>query len=54
MTKKCVTDAQFERLTRNTYRVPLTRGMVGTLIYSMDDETWRSPRSSVSARRLVT
>ncbi|MFI2486824.1 DNA/RNA helicase domain-containing protein [Promicromonospora kroppenstedtii] len=34
-----VTDDEFERLTRNTYKVQLTRGTVGTLIYSTDEET---------------
>lgn len=37
--KKNVTDADFDRLIRNTYKVLLTRGMVGTLIYSTDEET---------------
>ena len=47
LTKKSVTDAQFERLTRNTYKVLLTRGMVGTLIYSTDEETREFLRSLV-------
>ncbi|WP_131742326.1 DUF2075 domain-containing protein [Actinomadura roseirufa] len=36
---KTVTDEQAADLIRNTYKVLLTRGMVGTLIYSMDEET---------------
>jgi len=36
---KTVTDAQAAELIRNTYKVLLTRGMVGTLIYSVDKET---------------
>ena len=29
----------FETLVKNTYKVLLTRGLVGTLIYSVDEET---------------
>lgn len=34
-----VSDAEFDRLVRNVYKVLLTRGMVGTVIYSTDAET---------------
>jgi hypothetical protein len=34
-----VPDEEFDRLVRNVYRVLLTRGMVGTVIYSCDPET---------------
>jgi Uncharacterized conserved protein (DUF2075) len=34
-----VTDDQADRLIRNTYKVLLTRGMVGTVLYSTDGET---------------
>jgi hypothetical protein len=34
-----VTDLEFGRLVRNVYKVLLTRGMVGTIIYSPDPET---------------
>lgn len=34
-----VTDAEADRLIRNTYKVLLTRGMVGTAIYAVDRET---------------
>ncbi|QXJ26344.1 DUF2075 domain-containing protein [Actinomadura graeca] len=34
-----VTDEEADALIRNTYKVLLTRGMVGTLIYSVDAET---------------
>jgi len=37
--RKTVNDAQFDRLVRNTYKVLLTRGMVGTVLYSPDPET---------------
>ncbi|MFG2000982.1 DNA/RNA helicase domain-containing protein [Spirillospora sp. NPDC048911] len=36
---KTVTDAQANRLIRNTYKVLLTRGMAGTILYSTDPET---------------
>ena len=45
--KKSVTDAEFDRLIRNTYKVLLTRGMVGTLIYSTDEETRKFLRTMV-------
>ena len=34
-----VSDARFDALVRNVYKVLLTRGMVGTVIYSTDAET---------------
>lgn len=34
-----VSDEEFDRLVRNVYKVLLTRGMVGTLLYSCDPET---------------
>lgn len=37
--KKSVTDAQADRLIRNTYKVLLTRGMIGTALYSVDPKT---------------
>lgn len=46
--KKSVTDAEFDRLIRNTYKVLLTRGMVGTLLYSTDEETREFLRKMVS------
>lgn len=51
LTKKSVTDARFDELTRNTYKVLLTRGMVGTLIYSTDEETREFLRSLMPAPR---
>ncbi|WP_225994163.1 DUF2075 domain-containing protein [Actinomadura rudentiformis] len=36
---KTVTDTQADRLIRNTYKVLLTRGMAGTILYSTDPET---------------
>ena len=38
-TAKKVTDAEFDRLVRHVYKVLLTRGMVGTLLFSVDPET---------------
>jgi uncharacterized protein len=37
--RTAVTDHEFERLVRNVYKVLLTRGMIGTVIYSVDAET---------------
>ena len=34
-----VSDAEFDRLVRNVYKVLMTRGMIGTLLYSCDAET---------------
>jgi DUF2075 family protein len=34
-----VSDSEFERLVRNVYKVLLTRGMVGTVMTSVDPET---------------
>ncbi|MFT4201589.1 DNA/RNA helicase domain-containing protein [Gordonia sp. (in: high G+C Gram-positive bacteria)] len=34
-----VSDPRFDRLVRHVYKVLLTRGMVGTVIYAVDDET---------------
>jgi len=34
-----VSDAEFDRLVRHVYKVLMTRGMVGTLLYSTDEET---------------
>jgi hypothetical protein len=37
--QKTVSNEQFDALVRNVYKVLLTRGMVGTVIYSTDPET---------------
>jgi hypothetical protein len=37
--KRRVTDLQYDRHIRNIYKVLLTRGMVGTVIYAVDPET---------------
>ncbi|MGN6330721.1 MAG: DNA/RNA helicase domain-containing protein [Motilibacteraceae bacterium] len=44
---KRVSDSEFDALVRNVYKVLLTRGMVGTLIYSTDEETRSFLRSLV-------
>ncbi|MFF1832998.1 DNA/RNA helicase domain-containing protein [Streptomyces sp. NPDC058231] len=44
---KATPDAEVSRLIRNTYKVLLTRGMVGTMIYSTDLETREKLRSLV-------
>lgn len=37
--KKSTPDADVDRLVRNTYKVLLTRGMIGTVVYATDAET---------------
>ena len=37
--RKTVSDAEADRLIRNTYKVLMTRGMRGTILYSTDAET---------------
>ncbi|MFD5739923.1 DNA/RNA helicase domain-containing protein [Streptomyces massasporeus] len=44
---KATPDSEIDRLIRNTYKVLLTRGMVGTVIYSTDPETRDKLRSLV-------
>ncbi|GAA2088734.1 hypothetical protein GCM10009780_30940 [Actinomadura alba] len=39
LTRRSVTDLQVERHVRNIYKVLLTRGMAGTVIYAVDPET---------------
>lgn len=39
LTKSSVTDEQFDRLIRNTYKVLLTRGLAGVVLYAVDPET---------------
>ncbi len=48
-----VSDHEFERLVRSVYKVLLTRGMVGTVITSVDPETQRLLEGLVGARRLA-
>ncbi|MCY0927572.1 DUF2075 domain-containing protein [Streptomyces sp. H27-H1] len=50
---KATPDADVARLIRNTYKVLLTRGMVGTVIYSTDTETREKLRSLVHPGSLV-
>jgi hypothetical protein len=45
-----VTDAKFDRLVPNVYKVLLTRGMVSTVIYSTDTETRDALRLLVHQR----
>lgn len=42
-----VSDQHFDRLVRNVYKVLLTRGMVGTVLYSTDAETRQALRRLV-------
>ncbi|NEA99585.1 DUF2075 domain-containing protein [Streptomyces sp. SID13726] len=50
--KRSVADADVDRLIRNTYKVLLTRGMTGTVVYSTDPETQRKLRELVGMRRV--
>lgn len=49
--KKSTLDADVDRLIRNTYKVLLTRGMVGTIVYSTDPETRAKLRELVGGMR---
>ncbi len=42
-----VSDQEFDRLVRNVYKVLLTRGMLGTVIYSVDPETQEHLRDAL-------
>ncbi|WP_037835697.1 DUF2075 domain-containing protein [Streptomyces sp. NRRL S-244] len=44
---KATPDEDVDRLVRNTYKVLLTRGMIGTIIYSTDPETRGKLRSLI-------
>ncbi|MFE9026571.1 DNA/RNA helicase domain-containing protein [Streptomyces iakyrus] len=51
--RKSVTDEVVGRLVRNTYKVLLTRGMKGTILYSTDPETRAKLRELVESGRPV-
>ncbi len=48
--RKNVDDKQFDDLVRNVYKVLLTRGLVGTVIYSTDTETRAALKRFASER----
>lgn len=48
--KRSTPDADVDRLIRNTYKVLLTRGMIGTMVYSTDLETQEKLRELVGNR----
>ncbi|MCM2414449.1 DUF2075 domain-containing protein [Streptomyces sp. RKAG290] len=48
--KRSTPDTDVDRLIRNTYKVLLTRGMVGTIVYSTDPETREKLRELVAGR----
>jgi DUF2075 family protein len=48
---KTLPDNRFNVLVRHVYKVLLTRGMIGTVIYSTDRETREALRSLVGSRR---
>lgn len=47
--RKSIDDSTFDRLVRNTYKVLLTRGMMGTVLYSPDPETRDALHTLVTA-----
>ncbi|MFJ5838029.1 DNA/RNA helicase domain-containing protein [Streptomyces shenzhenensis] len=49
--KRSTPDADVDRLIRNTYKVLLTRGMVGTVVYSTDPETRERLRQLMGDRK---
>lgn len=51
LSKKSVAESEVRRLIRNTYKVLLTRGMIGTVIYSTDPETQEKLRSLLPSDR---
>ncbi len=46
---KKVSDIRFDALVRNVYKVLLTRGMIGTVIYATDADTRAALRALVAA-----
>lgn len=46
-----IPDARFDKLVRNVYKVLLTRGMVGTVIYSTDEQTRNALRALINESR---
>jgi DUF2075 family protein len=48
---KTLPDNRFNVLVRHVYKVLLTRGMIGTVIYSTDRETREALRSLFGSRR---
>ncbi|MFJ5608265.1 DNA/RNA helicase domain-containing protein [Streptomyces sp. NPDC093221] len=51
--KKSTPDTDVDRLIRNTYKVLLTRGMVGTVVYSTDPESQDKLRELAGAKQSV-
>jgi len=49
--RSSVDDATFDRLVRHVYKVLLTRGLTGTIVYSTDSETQAMLRSVVNPAR---
>lgn len=52
--KKSTPDADVDQLIRNTYKVLLTRGMIGTVVYSTDPETRERLRELAGAPLSLT
>ncbi|MGW4804795.1 DNA/RNA helicase domain-containing protein [Kitasatospora sp. NPDC004272] len=49
--RRSISDTDLDRLIRNTYKVLLTRGMIGTVVYSTDPETRAKLRELVGGQR---
>ncbi|TDB93738.1 DUF2075 domain-containing protein, partial [Micromonospora fluostatini] len=49
--RKSLSDEEADRLIRNTYKVLLTRGMRGTVLYATDPETRKHLRELVRVDR---
>jgi hypothetical protein len=49
--RKAVSDAEADRLIRNTYKVLMTRGMRGTMLYAVDSDTRAFLADLVRVRR---
>ncbi|WP_341358363.1 DNA/RNA helicase domain-containing protein [Georgenia sp. M64] len=52
--RAAVDNPTFDRLVRHVYKVLLTRGLRGTLLYSVDEETQAMLRSRVNPARVTT
>jgi hypothetical protein len=52
--RNAVSDTDFDRLVRHVYKVLLTRGMIGTVLYSTDEETRAFLRAKAGAQPLST
>jgi Uncharacterized conserved protein (DUF2075) len=52
--KRSVTDLQYDRHIRNIYKVLLTRGMIGTVVYAVDPQTQEFLAELIETRMRLT